>query len=38
MTSSATQALIKDLELRAGLEPALTRFAGAAVAVPVTAT
>src|SRR5262249_30756250 len=26
------------MELRAGLEPASTRFAGAAVAVPVTAT
>src|SRR5215813_10035708 len=30
--------LIDELELRAGLEPASTRFAGAAVAVPVTAT
>ena len=26
------------MELRAGLEPASTRFAGAAVAIPVTAT
>lgn len=27
-----------EMELRAGIEPALTRFAGAAVAIPVTAT
>src|SRR5258705_11046880 len=30
--------LICELELRAGLEPASMRFAGAAAAVPVTAT